>query len=58
MVPSALLPLTCFEHSWEFNLMLNPQHDGISEVRILESPRYAFDPRMWKDHLTSSTRKR
>ena len=47
VLPSALLPLTCFEHSWEFNLMLNPEHDAMSEVRILERPRYSFDPRMW-----------
>jgi RES domain-containing protein len=49
LVPSALLPLACFEHSWEFNLMLNPEHEGRSDIRILERPRYSFDPRMWKD---------
>lgn len=49
LVPSALLPLTCFEHSWEYNLMLNPEHDAMGELRILERPRYSFDPRMWKD---------
>jgi RES domain-containing protein len=49
VVPSALLPLTCFTHTWEFNLMLNPEHEAMGEIRILERPRYSFDPRMWKD---------
>jgi|SRR5215469_3245747 len=48
LVPSALLPLTCFEHSWEFNLMLNPEHEAMPAIRILERPRYSFDPRLWK----------
>lgn len=48
LVPSALLPLTCFEHSWEFNLMLNPEHEAMGAVRILQHPQYSFDPRMWK----------
>lgn len=48
LVPSALLPLTCFEHKREFNLMLNPEHEAMGEVRVLERPRYSFDPRMWK----------
>lgn len=48
LVPSALLPLTCYERSWEFNLMLNPEHEGMREVRVVERPRYSFDPRMWK----------
>lgn len=48
LVPSALLPLTCFEHSWEFNLMLNAEHEAMEEIRVLERPRYSFDPRMWK----------
>jgi hypothetical protein len=49
LVPSALLPLTCFEHSWEFNLLLNPEHEAVREIRMVEQPRYSFDPRMWKD---------
>lgn len=49
LVPSALLPLTCFAHSWEFNLLLNPEHEAVGEIRILECPPYSFDPRMWKD---------
>ena len=49
LVPSALLPLTCFEPSWEFNLMLNPEHEAAREVHVSERPRYSFDPRMWKD---------
>jgi RES domain-containing protein len=48
LVPSVLLPLTCFKRSWEFNLMLNPEHEAMREVRIVERPRYSFDPRMWK----------
>lgn len=48
LVPSALLPLTCFERSWEFNLMLNPEHEAMRKVRIVERPQYTFDPRMWK----------
>jgi len=47
-VPSALLPLTCFEQSREFNLMVNPEHTDIKQVRILERARFSFDPRMWK----------
>jgi len=47
-VPSALLPLTCFERSREFNLMLNPEHADIEQVRIVERPRFSFDRRMWK----------
>jgi RES domain-containing protein len=54
LVPSALLPLTCFEHSWEFNLMLNPEHEAMGEVRILERPRYSFDPRMWQGKESSA----
>ena len=46
LVPSALLPFTCFEHSWEFNLILNPEHDSMGEIRIVERPRYSFDSRM------------
>jgi RES domain-containing protein len=48
VVPSALLPLTCFARSWEFNLMLNPEHEAMREIRIVERARYAFDPRMWQ----------
>jgi RES domain-containing protein len=47
-VPSALLPLICFEQSREFNLMLNPEHADIKQVRTLERARFSFDPRMWK----------
>jgi RES domain-containing protein len=47
-VPSALLPLTCFEQLREFNLMLNPEHADIKQVHILERHRFSFDPRMWK----------
>jgi RES domain-containing protein len=47
-VPSALLPLTCFEQSREFNLMLNTEHADIKLVRILERSRFSFDQRMWK----------
>ena len=49
LVPSALLPLTCFEHAWEFNVMLNPEHAAMSGVRVLETAGYSFDPRMWKE---------
>jgi RES domain-containing protein len=48
LIPSALLPLTCFEHSWEFNLLLNPEHEAMGSIRIRERPRYSFDPRMCK----------
>ena len=56
VVPSALLPLACFEHSWEFNLMVNPEHEDMGEIRILERPRYSFDPRMWKGEESSASR--
>lgn len=58
LVPSALLPLTCFEHSWEFNLMLNPEHEAMRAVRVLERPQYSFDPRMWKGEKSSTSRAR
>ena len=54
LVPSALLPLTCFEHSWEFNLLLNAGHDAMGDIRLLERPRYSFDPRMWKGEESSA----
>ena len=47
-VPSALLPLTCFERSREFTLMLNPEHADIEQVRLVERARFSFVPRMWK----------
>lgn len=37
----------CFEHSWEFSVMLNPEHDAMSDVRVLERARYSLHPRMW-----------
>jgi RES domain-containing protein len=48
LVPSTLLPLECFELTAEFNLMLNPEHLQMKQVRVLGRIPYAFDPRMWK----------
>jgi RES domain-containing protein len=47
-VPSALLPLSCFEHSREFNLMLNPEHEDMNRIRVRERPVFSFDSCMWK----------
>ena len=57
IVPSALLPLTCFQHSWEFNLLLNPQHEAMGSLRILERPQYSFDPRMWRGEETPRSKR-
>jgi RES domain-containing protein len=35
-VPSALLPIRLFDRSLEFNLLLNPAHEGMSQVRVAE----------------------
>jgi RES domain-containing protein len=48
LVPSALLPLSCFEQSREFNLMLNPEHPELKRIRVLERSPFSFDSRMWK----------
>lgn len=48
LVPTALLPLACFERTEEFNLILNPQHPDMKKVRIADRAAYSFDPRMWK----------
>jgi len=48
LVPSTLLPLECFEHTAEFNVILNPEHVGMKQARVLGRIPYAFDPRIWK----------
>jgi RES domain-containing protein len=48
VVPSTLLPLDCFEHTAEFNLLLNPDHPDMKRVRVVDQIPYSFDPRMWK----------
>lgn len=48
LVPSALLPTVCFEQTWEFNLLLNPEHDAIGSLRVVQRAPYSFDARMWK----------
>lgn len=48
VVPSTLLPLRCFEHRQEFNLLLNVHHDDMQRVGVLDRTVFSFDPRMWK----------
>jgi RES domain-containing protein len=48
LIPSTLLPLELFEQSLEFNAMLNPDHEGMKDVRIAARLPFAFDPRAWK----------
>jgi RES domain-containing protein len=43
VVPSALLPLALFDRSLEFNLLLNPAHPGMSQVRIVDRIPYGAD---------------
>jgi RES domain-containing protein len=54
-LPSTLLPLKCFELMAEFNLMLNPEHPDMKQVRAPGRTPYAFDPRMWKGRAFDST---
>ncbi len=48
IVPSALLPLRCFESRQEFNLLLNADHEAMKQVRVIERADFAFDSCMWK----------
>jgi RES domain-containing protein len=40
-VPSVLVPAAA-------NLVLNPRHKDFSKVRIGQTEKFSFDPRMWK----------
>jgi RES domain-containing protein len=42
-VPSSLLPLKLFDRLLEFNLLLNPAHAGMSQVRIVDRIPYGAD---------------
>ena len=48
IVPSVLLPAYFFEKALEFNLILNPEHPDMKQVRIVNRLNYSFDPRLWK----------
>jgi RES domain-containing protein len=42
-VPSALLPLQLLDRSLEFNLLLNPAHAAMSQVRIVDRIPFSRD---------------
>jgi RES domain-containing protein len=41
IVPSSLLPVTLFDRSIEFHLLLNPGHSGMSHVRVVDRIPYS-----------------
>jgi RES domain-containing protein len=41
-VPSAVIPI-------ERNLLLNPLHPAIAQVRITDDQPFSFDPRLLRD---------
>jgi RES domain-containing protein len=40
VVPSSLLPITLFDRSIEFHLLLNPGHSGMTHVRVVDQLPY------------------
>jgi RES domain-containing protein len=48
-VPSAIIP-ECP------NLLLNPSHPAAKQARVMETRRFAFDPRLWLSRDTGAAR--